>query len=363
MKTTLKSTLGATALIISAQAAADVTFYEREDFRGRTFTTTRPVNNLERAGFSDRASSAVVRGRPWEFCDDARFGGRCVVLSPGRYPSLTAMGLDDRVSSVREGNISAPAPVAAANVPPQITFYEREDFRGKTFSTDKRVGNLDRVGFNDRASSAVVLGDRWEVCEDARFAGRCTVLRPGRYSSLAAMGLNDRISSVRDVTRNARIEDNRYAPEPVAAYDNRRRNNERTYEAQVTSVRAVVATPEKKCWVEQEQIQEKSKYNVPGALIGAVVGGVLGHQIGGGTGNTIATIGGAAAGGAVGANVGRMGSTATTRDVQRCEDVPSKAQADYWDVTYNFRGQDHRVQMTTQPGTTVRVNEQGEPRA
>ncbi|HEV7822221.1 MAG TPA: beta/gamma crystallin-related protein, partial [Burkholderiales bacterium] len=321
----MKSALAATALIISAQAAADVTFYEREDFRGRTFTTGKPVNNLERAGFNDRASSAVVRGRPWEFCDSARFDGRCVVLSPGRYPSLTAMGLNDRVSSVREGNVSAPAPVAAANVPAQITLYERENFRGKPFSTVKRVGNLDSVGFNDRASSAVVLGDRWEVCDDARFAGSCKILRPGRYPSLAAMGLNDRISSVRDVTRNARVEDARYAPEPVAAYDNRRRGSERMYEASVTSSRVVVATPEKRCWVEQGHAQEKGGYNVPGAVIGAIVGGVLGHQVGGGTGNTIATVGGVAAGGAIGANVGRTNQPAT-QDVQRCENVPSQTQ-------------------------------------
>jgi uncharacterized protein YcfJ len=167
---------------------------------------------------------------------------------------------------------------------------------------------------------------------------------------------------VRDVGRNARVDGSRYAPEPVAAYDNRRRNNERVYEAKVTSVRAVVATPEKKCWVEQEQVQSKGGYNIPGALIGAVVGGVLGHQVGGGTGNTIATIGGVAAGGAVGANVGR-GQQTTTQDVQRCENVPSQTQTDYWDVTYNFRGQDHRIQMTTQPGATVLVNERGEPRA
>ena len=364
MNTTLKSVMAVAALIVSAQAAADVSFYERDNFRGRKFTTNRPVNNLERTGFKDLASSAIVRGQPWQFCDDVRFDGRCVVLAPGRYPSLRAMGLNDRVASVRQGDAGSPAPVAAATAPAKITFHGREDFRGETFTTDKQVGNLERVGFNDRASSAVVLGDPWEVCEDVRFAGRCKVLRPGRYPSLAAMGLNDQISSVREVTSNARIEDNRYAPEPVAAYDNRRRNNERTYEAPVTSVRAVVATPEKKCWVEQEKVAQPSKYSVPGAIIGAVVGGVLGHQVGGGTGNTIATIGGAAAGGAVGANVGRFGqTTAPTRDVQRCEEVPNKAQADYWDVTYNFRGQEHRVQMTTQPGATVRVNEQGEPRA
>src|SRR5678815_3078888 len=359
MKTVLKSALAATALIISAQAAADVTFYEREDFRGRSFTTDRPVGSFERFGFNDRASSAIVRGDPVEVCDDVRFSGRCAVLRPGSYPSLAAMGLNDRVSSVREAARNAPPPVANSSAP-QVTFYERENFRGRTFTTDKQVGNLERFGFNDRASSAVVLGDRWEVCEDTRFNGRCRVLRPGSYPSLAAMGMGRSISSVREVDRNARFDDSRYAPPPLAAYDNRRRDNERVYEANVTSVRAVVATPEKRCWVEQEQVQDR-KYNVPGAVIGAVIGGVLGHQVGSGRGNDVATVGGAVAGGAVGANVGR-GQT-TTQDVQRCENVPGQAQADYWDVTYNFRGHEHRMQMTTPPGSTVLVNDRGEPRA
>jgi hypothetical protein len=42
--------------------------------------------------------------------------------------------------------------------------------------------------------------------------------------------------------------------------------------------------------------------------------------------------------------------------------VSTAARLDYWDVTYNFRGYEHRVQTTSPPGTTVLVNEQGEPR-
>jgi uncharacterized protein YcfJ len=243
----------------------------------------------------------------------------------------------------------------------QVTFYERENFQGRSFTTDKQVGNFDRFGFNDRASSVVVMNDRWEICEDTRFNGRCAVLRPGRYPSLAAMGMNDRVSSVRDVSRDARIDDSRYAPAPVAVYDNRRRNNERLYEASVTSVHAVVGPPERRCWVEQEQVQSRGAVNVPGAIVGAVVGGVLGHQIGSGRGNDVATVGGAVAGGAVGANVGR-GQT-QTQDVQRCENVASQAQPDHWDVTYNFRGQEHRMQVTSPPGPTITVNDRGEPRA
>ena len=374
MKAILKTALAVAGVAIATQAAANVTFYEREGFAGRSFATAKQVGNFERYGFNDRASSVAVTGDRWEVCEDVRFNGRCAVLRPGNYPSLAAMGLNDRVSSARivsrnariEDSRYAPAPVAVNDgAAAQITFYESEGFQGRNFTTDRAVGNFGRNGFNDRASSVVVQGERWEVCEDARFGGRCVVLRPGRYPSLASMGLNDRISSVREVGRDARIDDYRYAPAPVAAGDYRRRNDERLYEANVTSVRAVVGPPEQRCWVEKEQLpQEQGKANVPGAIAGALIGGILGHQVGNGRGNDIATVGGAVAGAAVGANVNRgAAQAASTQDVKRCENVPSQARPTQWDVTYSFRGQEHRVQMTAPPGSTITVNEQGEPRA
>jgi uncharacterized protein YcfJ len=438
------------------QAVAQVAFYEQENFGGRSFTTQAPVEDFGRYGFNDRASSVFVTSRLWEVCEDARFNGRCVVLRPGRYPSLASMGLNNRVSSVQpvgknariEDHRYAPAPVAA-----QVTFYENEGFAGRTFTTEKQVVNLRQFGFNDRASSVTVSGDRWEVCDENRFRGRCAVLRPGRYPSLASMGLNNRVSSVRAIAGNARIEENRYAPvpvvaqitfyesegfggrsfttmeardnftqfgfndrassmvvgagesweacehagyqgrcvllrpgryptmasmgldnqvssvrvagsAPVAARDYRRRQNERTYEANVTSVKAVVGTMEQRCWVEPGQVEAQSKLNIPGALVGAVLGGILGHQVGGGVGKDVATAGGAVAGAAVGANVGRSSGGQAGPDVKRCENVPGSAKADYWDVSYEFRGQAHRVQMSAPPaGPTITVNEQGEPRA
>ncbi len=351
---------------------ARVTFYEQEGFQGRSFSTAEQVRNFRRYGFNDRASSVVVAGDRWEACEDSRFSGRCVVLRPGRYASLAAMGLNERVSSVRavsrdalvDERRYAPLPLADRGYegPAQITFYEHEGFQGRSFSTGEQVGNIERHGFNDRASSALVVGDRWEVCSDAGFSGRCVVLRPGQYGSLAAMGLNDRVSSVRIVERRAQVEDNRYAPAPVTVHDYRRRHEERVFEAEVTSVRAVVGPSEQRCWVEREQVASGGT-NIPGALVGAVIGGILGHQIGGGRGKDVATAGGAIAGGVLGANVGRdSGNTGYGQDVKRCESVPSQTPA-YWDVTYHFRGQEHRIQMTSAPGRTISVNSQGEPRA
>ena len=259
--------------------------------------------------------------------------------------------------------LTAVAAVTQASA--QITFYEHDGFQGRSFTTQQQVGDFGRYGFNDRASSVVVQSKRWEVCENAGYGGRCVVLRQGRYGSLTAMGLNDRVSSVRVVSRTDRIDDDRYAPTPVAYYDSHRRNNELLYEANVDTVRAVVGPVEQRCWVEREPIvQERSSANVPGGIVGAVLGGIIGHQIGGGTGRDLATIGGVVAGAAIGANVGRGGAPqAATQDVRRCASIPNDRRPDFWDVGYTFRGQEHHVQTTAPPGPTISVNRQGEPRA
>jgi uncharacterized protein YcfJ len=366
MNVTLKHAIGLGALACAAQVAAQVTFYEHEGFQGRSFTADRPVGNFDRYGFNDRASSVIVRSERWEVCEDVRFSGRCVVLRRGEYPTLAAMGLNDRVSSVRNVGRGAPVPddrYAPAPMTPEVRFFEREGFGGRSFVTDRTVWNFDRYGFNDRASSAIVVGTAWEVCEDARFSGRCVVLRPGHYPSLASMGLNNSVSSVRALERAARVDDSRYAPAPLPVYDARRRPGEQLYSARVTDVRAVVGASGQRCWVERQEVPaERGSANVPGAIAGAVIGGILGHQVGGGSGRDVATVGGVVAGAAIGANVGRADRPAELRDVQRCTSVPGQARPDYWDVSYDFRGTEHHVQMATPPGPTITVNERGEPR-
>ena len=78
----LKTALGAAALACCGAALADVTFYENDNYSGRAFTVHDPIDNFQRIGFNDRASSVVVNGRPWEVCDDAGFRGYCYVLRP-----------------------------------------------------------------------------------------------------------------------------------------------------------------------------------------------------------------------------------------------------------------------------------------
>lgn len=258
---------------------------------------------------------------------------------------------------------------AAGHAAAQITLYEGEGFRGHAITTNDRVWNLDRMGFNDRASSIVVERGRWEVCEHARFEGRCVVLRRGSYPSLREFGMNNTISSLRPIEggpRHGRWDE----PEPVAGadYQWRVRPNERIFEVPVKSAVAVMGPPNQRCWVERQQVAQPAPANQPnigGAVIGGIVGGILGHQIGGGSGKDAATAAGVIGGAVVGNNIanqnGGGGTQIVNRDVQRCEQVPATAPA-YWDVTYSWRGMDHHVQMSAAPGATIRINGNGEPR-
>ncbi len=248
----------------------------------------------------------------------------------------------------------------------QISFYEGEGFRGRVFSSRGEIANFDRTGFNDRASSVVVERGAWQICDDAYFRGHCEILRRGSYDSLAMMGMNNRISSVRPVGN-----ENQYnilpiplpKPLPQPTYEYRRRPAERLYEVPIDTVRAVLGQPDRRCWVERQQVSESGgEPNIGGAIIGGILGGVLGHQVGCGRGKDVATALGAIGGAAIGNNAGRDGGGVTyDRDVRRCE-TTSSGRPEYWDVSYEFRGIEHRVQMNTPPGRTITVNQRGEPR-
>jgi uncharacterized protein YcfJ len=223
------------------------------------------------------------------------------------------------------------------------------------------LSDFTRSGFNDRASSVIVDGGRWEACEDTGFRGRCVVLRQGSYDSLERLGVNDRLSSIHQVGNDWRSQD--AGPEPLAEpnYQYRRRPHEDVYQARVTSVHAVFGRAEQSCWVERERVEGgRGDRNVAGGVVGGLIGAVLGHQIGGGRGKDLATVGGAVVGAAIGSNQGR-GSSDETRDVRHCE-AAVQAEPEYWDVEYEFHNVDHRIQMSAPPGDDIYVNRDGEPR-
>lgn len=216
-----RGVVGLVALCVCGAASAQVFLYERENFGGRSFRAANSVSNLDETGFNDRAASVEVRGGRWQLCDDAFFRGRCVVVESGRYPSLREMGLDHRVSSMRElgwtpddrdgfrgrrddgrgddGRRGDPRFGGGQAGGGRAILFAGQGLSGRTFVVGAGgVGDLNDVGFNDRARSLRVEGGYWIFCSDAHFGGNCQTYAPGDYPSLPR-GQNDSISSGRPI--------------------------------------------------------------------------------------------------------------------------------------------------------------------
>ncbi len=100
----------------------------------------------------------VVTGGGWEVCQNVGYGGPCAVLRPGQYPSLVALGLNDRISSARAVGLAVPPPPPPPPPPPmqgagRIVFYENDGFQGRSFTAEAAIDDFRSSGFNDRASS------------------------------------------------------------------------------------------------------------------------------------------------------------------------------------------------------------------
>ncbi len=98
--------------------------------------------------------------------------------------------------------IAAALSFAAAAGAQDVILYEDDDFNGQRYAVNGSVSDLAQAGFNDRASSLVIRGGSWQICADAWFRGQCVTLGPGNYRSLGAMGLNDSVSSLREIGWN-----------------------------------------------------------------------------------------------------------------------------------------------------------------
>jgi uncharacterized protein YcfJ len=252
-------------------------------------------------------------------------------------------------------NLALLALASALPAAAQVTFYERESFQGRSLTLQKDLADLERApSFHSSATSVVVVRDRWEVCDVPRFEGLCRVLRPGRYPTLEAMGLAGGISSSRMIPAGSPVADDRFAPAAWQVADYQRRNKELLYDADITSVRAVIGAPGQRCWLEQGPANgDGNEGGIVGGARGAVLGGILGHQ----------PVGDGRAKDELGMNVARDrdGQPTYTRNVQPC-DRTARVDPEYWDVRYAFRGREHQMQTASRPGPTLRVNASGEPR-
>jgi Beta/Gamma crystallin len=177
--------------------AQEITLFEFENFGGQRFSANGAMTNLDSTGFNDRASSAVVRSGTWQLCSDAFFRGNCVTLQPGSYPSLSGMGLNRSVSSLRETGWNNGGGGGGGTGSTRAELFENQSFSGRSIVVERAIQNFDQIDFNDRARSMIVYSGTWQLCTDAFFHGDCRDYGPGRYDSLGST--NGQTSSARPV--------------------------------------------------------------------------------------------------------------------------------------------------------------------
>lgn len=100
--------LGSTAAMIAVlafgaaaggQGRPGIILYQEDNFRGNQLPLDGPVRNLVPLHFNDRISSVRVIYGAWRLCEDELFRGRCIVVTHDE-PKLGHLGMDDRISSV-----------------------------------------------------------------------------------------------------------------------------------------------------------------------------------------------------------------------------------------------------------------------
>jgi hypothetical protein len=179
-------------------------FYDRPGFGGYAFGVSDLIRNFHGYGFNDKASSVRIDRGTWELCEHAHFGGYCIVVNHDIY-DLRDYGFNNQISSVRrvsdhyryrDGYYSSGYyPDEHRNNNYGVGVYSSSNYGGDYFEVGLDIEDfqLYAAGYN---GSLEVLGGRWQVCDEAYYRGRCTVVE-GRYDSLDRLGFATGIGSIR----------------------------------------------------------------------------------------------------------------------------------------------------------------------
>ena len=163
------------------------TLYKDKDFKGESFRIYGQEADFTTLGMNDKVSSIVVHSGVWLFYENVGFEGKGLYLKPGSYPDLQQMGMDNRFSSCRglsEGGN-------------QIFFFAGKEFSGRILNLCHSTPDFIKEGFNDVASSIIVLGGKWTVYKAINYQKPLDTYGPGFYTSLDWGGANDNVSSVK----------------------------------------------------------------------------------------------------------------------------------------------------------------------
>lgn len=113
-----------------------------------------------------------------------------------------------------------------------------------------------------------------------------------------------------------------------------------------------VAVPRQVCSNQPVVVQQQP--SGVGGVLGAIAGAAIGSQIGGGSGRGVATVLGTVGGAVLGNSV--EGGNGYVQNVPQCfTQTAYENRTVAWNVTYEYAGRQHTVQMPYDPGPTIRL--------
>jgi hypothetical protein len=214
----------ASALLMGAAQAAEITIFTQPTFTGRSITIDGQARHL--GSFAGLASSIVVSSGRWEACTLPDFRGDCTIIEQGQYSRLEPRYIN-RIASLRPIDPLASLPreriyayervypvetvrvervetapvetvvidrVPAADPYPRLAdlgsygaleVYSERGFRGMTMKFDREGKSLDSPANLDRGVSSLVIREgTWEICTGRHGDGACRVYEPGSYARL-----------------------------------------------------------------------------------------------------------------------------------------------------------------------------------
>ena len=164
------------------------TLYEHVNYQGSTRTFDQATSNLVGHGFNDKTSSAKVVGRPWIFYQHVDFKGNSQVVNPGDYPTYSLWGANDDLSSLR------PLPDKSEG-DGVIALFEHVNYCGRMLVLTASDANFVKLGFNDVASSLIVIKGKWTIYKHVNYDIALGTYTAGTY--LPTLTPNDTLSSAK----------------------------------------------------------------------------------------------------------------------------------------------------------------------
>lgn len=127
-----------------------------------------------------------------------------------------------------------------------------------------------------------------------------------------------------------------------------------------------IRQPRQECRTEYVQVPVQQQRGAGGSVVGGIAGALLGSQVGSGSGKVAAAAAGAIAGAVVGDRVENNGRNydqgVQEQAVRQCRTVDSfESRTTGYDVTYEYRGQNHTAFMSRDPGNRIRLRVSVEP--